>query len=63
MSNQEELKKWSFETRALNVGQEHTKCANDEMVSPIVTSATFHLNDPTKLTVKPKFQYFFCHKF
>lgn len=52
MSGQKVSKNWSFETKAINIGQEYTQWQNNEMVPPIVTSATYHLNDPTKITVK-----------
>lgn len=52
MSDQNNSKNWSFETKAVHVGQEYTQWSNNEMVPPIVTSATYHLDDPTKITVK-----------
>lgn len=51
MSERKASEKWSFETKAINIGQEHTQWTNHEMVPPIVTSATYHLSDPTKIPV------------
>lgn len=51
MADQNDSKNWSFETKAIHAGQEHTQWKNNEMVPPIVTSMTFYLNDPTKMTV------------
>lgn len=51
MSDQDGYRNWSFETNAVHAGQDHRQWSNNEMVPPIVTSATFYLNDPTKMTV------------
>lgn len=51
MAGQNESKDWSFETKAIHAGQDHTQWKNNEMVPPIVTSMTFYMNDPTKMTV------------
>lgn len=52
MSNQNEWDNWSFETKVVHAGQEHTNWSNNEMVPPIVTSATFFKADPTKSGVR-----------
>lgn len=52
MTDQTESKNWSFETKAVHAGQEHTQWSNNEMVPPIVTSATFYQNDPSKMSVR-----------
>lgn len=51
MADQNETKTWSFETKAVHAGQEHTQWSNNEMVPPIVTSATFYQHDPSKMKV------------
>lgn len=50
-SDQKESANWSFETKAIHAGQEHTQWSNNEMVPPIVTAATFVKADPTKMKV------------
>lgn len=59
MSNQEEIKKWSFETRAVHAGQDYSQWKNNEMVPPIVTSMTFYQNDPSKMAVRKWWSTFF----
>lgn len=51
MSDQNETKNWSFETKAVHAGQEHTQWSNNEMVPPIVTSATYYQKDPSHMEV------------
>lgn len=41
----------SYTTKAIHSGQDYNKWQNKEIVPPIVTSMTFHQDDPTEESV------------
>lgn len=52
MTDSNESKNWSFDTKAIHAGQSYKQWKNLEIVPPIVTSMTFYQNDPTQMKVR-----------
>lgn len=51
MSDSADSKNWSFDTKVLHAGQEHEQWSNSEIIPPIVTSMTFHQEEPCEMRV------------
>lgn len=49
MSEFNETKNLSFNTKAIHAGQEYNQWSNSEIVPPIVTSVTYYQKDPTNI--------------